>query len=70
MDRLENELLQSQEFNRFVGYRYINDIFFIWTHGEEELELFLDELNKYNPNIKFTHEFNKKSIPFLDLVYS
>ena len=42
-------------------------MFFIWTHGEEKLASFIDDLNSYHPNIKFTHESNKEHIPFLDL---
>ena len=45
-------------------------MFFIWTHGEEKLELFLTDLNNYNPHIKFTYEFNKEHISFLDLKVS
>ena len=29
--------------------------------------IFLNNLNNYHPNIKFTHESNKEHIPFLDL---
>ena len=50
-----------------VCFRYIDDGFLIWTHGKEKLEEFLKDFNKYHPNIKLTHEFNKESIPFLDL---
>ena len=53
-----------------MWYRYIDDIVFIWTHGEEKLKLFLDDLNKYPPNINFTHESNKEWINFLDLTVS
>ena len=42
-------------------------VFFIWTHGEEKLALFLNDLNNYHPNSKFTHESNKEHILFLDL---
>ena len=28
--------------------------FFIWTESEESLEKFLDDLNKFRPNLKFT----------------
>ena len=38
-----------------------------WTHGEESLQKFLEELNDFNQNIKFTYEYSAKSIPFLDL---
>ena len=47
--------------------RYIDDIFFIWTHGEQELERFLKDLNKFIPNLSFTHEASKNCILFLDL---
>ena len=46
-----------------------NDIY-IWTHCKEKLEEFLKGFNNYHPNIKFTHEFNKENIPFLDLKVS
>ena len=42
--------------------------FFIWTHGEGKLKkTFLENLNQFHPNIKFTHESSTESIPFLDL---
>ena len=47
--------------------RYIDDIFFVWTHGEQELERFLKDLNNFTPNLSFTHEASKNCIPFLDL---
>ena len=46
-----------------IWLRYIDDIFFIWAHGEQELERFLKDLN----NLSFTHEASKNCIPFLDL---
>ena len=50
-----------------IWFRYIDDIFFIWTHGEENLEKFRADFNAFNPNIQFTYESSKKSIAFLDL---
>ena len=50
-----------------MWFTYIDDVFFLWTYGEEKLRRFLDNLNNYDPNIKFTHEYNKKEILFLDL---
>ena len=47
--------------------RYIDDIFFVWTHGEQELERFLEDLNNFTPNLSFTHKSSKNCIPFLDL---
>ena len=67
MDKLESDLLKSPGPIPLLWYRYIDDVFFIWTHGEEKLASFLKDLNNYHPNIKFTHELNKEHIPCLDL---
>ena len=34
MDKLETDFRNTQEYLSLVWYRYIGDIFFIWTHGE------------------------------------
>ena len=49
-----------------VWYRYIDDIFFIWEHGEDTLTEWLKYLNKYHKSIKFTAEISKTEIAFLD----
>ena len=67
MDQVENEFLETQERKPLVWFRYIDDIFFIWTHGRESLQTFIDDLNTFHPNLKFTHEFSEKSVTFLDL---
>ena len=67
MDEVETEFLKAQERTPLIWFRYIDDIFFIWTHGKEHLETFLQELNNFNPDLKFTYESNEKEIPFLDL---
>ena len=53
MNRMETDFHNTQE-NAPGKYRYIDDVLFIWTHGEEKLKFFL-----VHPNIKFTHESNK-----------
>ena len=62
MDKIETALLQTQELQPLVWFRYIDDIFFIWTHGEEELQTFLRSLNEFHTNIQFTYESSKESI--------
>ena len=66
MDKVETEFLKTQEKTPLLWFRYI-DIFFNWTHGKEQLETFLQELNNFNPDLKFTYESNEKEIPFLYL---
>ena len=41
--------------------------FFIWEHGEESLEKFLNKLNTFHLTIKFTAEYSKEAINFLDV---
>ena len=67
MDEFETKFIESQQNKPLVWFRYIDDIFFIWTHGEEKLKTFLESLNNFEPYLKFTHEFSKENIPFLDL---
>ena len=59
------EFLETQKHKPLVGFRYIDDVFFHWTHDKENLSLFLEDLNKFHPNIKFSHEVNNESIHFI-----
>ena len=70
MDKVETDFLESQKLKPMVWFRYIDDIFFIWTHCELELQRFLEELNKTHPNLKFTNKSSKEKISFLDLSVS
>ena len=39
----------------------------IWQHGEKELEEFLEILNSYHATIKFTANYSREKISFLDV---
>ena len=67
MDEMETKFLQTQEFQPLVWVRYIDDVFFIWTHGPDKIVSFMTEFNNYHLNIKFTYASNKENIKFLDL---
>ena len=67
MDQLETRFLENQNLKPLVWFRYIDDIFFIWPHGEENLRNFMTEFNLFSDDIKFTYECNKDTISFLDL---
>ena len=47
-------------------YRYMDDIFCIWPHGEDELERFTSHLNSVHSTIKFTIEKSRTAVNFLD----
>ena len=51
-----------------VWWRYIDDIFAIWGHGERELKHFIDELNSFHPTIKFTANWSFSEVNFLDTI--
>ena len=70
MDKIETAFLETQQLQPLVWFRYIDDIFFIWTHGEQELQTFLRSLNEFHTDIKFTYESSKESIAFLNLKVS
>ena len=69
IDDLETKFLQSRSLQPLVLFRYIDNIFFIWSHGNEKLENFLDNnLSSFDNNIKFTYESSKDNVIFLDLI--
>ena len=45
-------------------------MFFIWTHGENELEKFMSSFNSFTSNFKFSYEPSEKDASFLDLKIS
>ena len=55
MDEADTEFLKIQELKPFLWLRYIDDIFFIWTHGEEKLTRFFNLLNNLHSTLKFTY---------------
>ena len=56
MAELEEEILSEIELKPYLWWRYIDDIFFLWEHGEEKLKRFIEHLNEKHSTIKFTAE--------------
>ena len=54
MAELKDEFLRKAQFKPYLWWSYIDDIFFLWEHGEEKLKSFIDNINKMHPTIKFT----------------
>ena len=67
---LEEAILKEADFKPYLWSRYIDDICFLWEHGEEKLRSFINDINKIHPTIKFTAEWSKTSINFLDVTVS
>ena len=66
MHKFELDFVYNYRLKPLCYYRFIDDIFFIWTHGREELDNFIQHLNGCHPTIKFTSEISDKEIAFLD----
>ena len=62
MDKTETDFLKTQDLQPFIWLRYIDDIFFIWTHGEAELRRLMEKLNQFLPKRKFTYESSQKKV--------
>ena len=48
-------------------YRYIDDIFIIWSHGLDLLHNFINSINNQHSNIIFTSNISTTSVNFLDV---
>ena len=64
---LEEEVLERAPKKPLVFFRFLDDIFVIWTHSEEEFMEFFNCLNNHRESIKFTHNISKESVDFLDV---
>ena len=67
MDEVAREFLKIHELQPFLWLCYIDDIFFIWNHGEEKFTQFSNELNNFHSNLKFANETSSCTVNFLDL---
>ena len=67
---LEEDILNSCAANPWIWYRYIDDVFFIWTQGEEQLSSFVEYINIYHQTIKFTTDKSRDSVIYLDVSVS
>ena len=67
MTKLEQQMLDSAPCRPWIWWRYIDDVFFIWTSDEESLHTFIDHMNSFHRTIKFTSDFSLDETHFLDV---
>lgn len=68
MEYFEEEALKYASKKPKLWLRYVDDVFAIWSHGLDELQIFLQYLNNRHPNIKFSIEKEiNGTLPFLDV---
>ena len=58
MAKLKSKILEIVDNKPYLWWRYIDDIFFIWEHGEEKFRDFVQTLSEIHPTIKFTAEWS------------
>ena len=67
MHDLESQLLDLAPVKPYLWLRYIDHVFMIWTAGEEQLQGFLQWINQYHDTIKFTWDWSRKTVNYLDV---
>ena len=70
LSALEDKILDAYPLKPTVWKRFLDDIYFEWNHGEEELKKWLVHLNQFHEKIKFTCEWSYNHINFLDTTIS
>ena len=65
MANLEENFLQNTHNKPLIYLRYIDDIFLLWTHGEEKLLQFYKDFNSEDLDIHVTMNHSTK-VNFLD----
>ena len=63
MHQLESNILTQLHLKPDYWYRYMDDIFTIWPHGEEELQHMITIMNHFHHTIKFSYTHDLNSIP-------
>lgn len=68
MSKLETSMLSECRLSPWVWWRFLDDIFLIWLHGNEALIEFVNYVNSYHDTIKYTWELSENKLPFLDVL--
>ena len=63
----ERNLLTGSCNKPSMWFRYIDDIFTIWTHGEDKLNYFLFYINFVHYCFQFTCNYSNECVQFLDV---
>ena len=64
----EKFIFPKIENKNLLYLRYIDDIILLWNSTQENLELFIRELNSCRESFKFDYSFSRSKISFLDVM--
>ena len=62
----ETNALSNALLHPHTWWRYLDDIFMIFTEGLDHLKIFVHYLKSIHPSIKLTSNYSLTNIPFLD----
>ena len=66
MADFEDKYVYTYHTQPHIWLRYIDDVFCVWTKGNEALDQFIEHLNNSHHSIKFTEERSTEKVSFLD----
>jgi hypothetical protein len=68
MEDFEKKSIEQATRKPVCWFRYVDNTFLIWPHGQEKLTEFLNHLNRLHNKIQFTMEIEEEGhLPFLDI---
>ena len=67
MSIFERNLLTGSCNKPLVWFRYIDDIFAIWTYGEDKFNDFMLYIHSIHSSFQFTCNYSKECVQFLDV---
>ena len=70
MSMFERNLLTGSRSKPLVWFRYIDDMFAIWTYGEDKCKDFLFYINYFHSSFQFTCDYSKECVQFFDVSVS
>ena len=70
MGAWEEELFRRSEKQPLAYFRFVDDVWGLWTHGIEALKTFHTQGNGINPRIKLELRYSSEKLEFLDTVTS
>jgi hypothetical protein len=67
IEDFEMKAIEQAAHKPVCWFRYVDDTFIIWPHGQEKLGDFLNHLNGLHNKIQFTMGKEEGRLPFLDI---
>ena len=68
MNWFEEKYVYTYKQKPRVWFRFIDDVWGVFRGTESEMKEFIDHLNRVHESIKFTAEYSKKQVVFLDMI--